>query len=169
VDVVTIDVERCTGCGACVEACPSGALYLVEGKATLDGTLCRESEACLAACPSEAITLTAQEEPVAEAARLPALRPEPEAIEVRAQPAPVPLRSRALPVVGAALAWAGREILPWLADFLMDTVSRQATGPRAMGAARSRETPGPGAKGGGRRRSGSGTLQHRHRRRGGRG
>jgi NAD-dependent dihydropyrimidine dehydrogenase PreA subunit len=154
--VITIDAGRCTGCAACVEVCPTGALYLVEGRATLDGALCRECEACLAACPTGAIALAAQEEPVAEAARLPALRPEPEVIRVGTQPAPVPLRSRALPVVGAALAWAGREILPWLADFLLD---RQATRRQARDGARGRETLATGAKGSGR--------QRRHRRRGG--
>jgi NAD-dependent dihydropyrimidine dehydrogenase PreA subunit len=158
--VITIDIERCTGCGACVEVCPTSALYLVDGKATVDGALCSECEACLAACPSGAITLTAQEEPVAEAAGLPALRQEPEVIRVRTWPAPVPLRSGALPVVGAALAWAGREILPWLSDLLLDTLHRRTTGQQPMRVARNRRTLDRGGRGRGQ--------QHRHRWRGGR-
>lgn len=158
--MITIEAKRCTGCGTCVEACPTGALYLVDSRATLDGALCHECEACLAICPSGAITLTTQEEPVVEAARLPALRPEPEVVHVRTLPAPVPLRSRALPVVSAALAWAGREILPWLADLMLDTLNSQATRPQAKNGARGRETLASGAKGGPRRR---------HRRRGGSG
>jgi Fe-S-cluster-containing hydrogenase component 2 len=157
--VITVDQERCTGCGACVEVCPTGALYLVEGKAAVDGALCHECEACLAACPSGAIILTEQEEPVVEAARLPALRPEPTVIRVKTQPTLVPFRSKVLPVVGAALVWAGREILPSLAEFLLDTLDRRTTQPQARNGARSRETPDSGAKGSGR--------QHRHRRRGG--
>ena len=153
--VITIDAERCDGCGSCVEACPTGAVYLVEGKATLDEALCRECEACLAACPAGAIALTEQGEPGAEAARLPALRSEPEVIRVKAQPALVPARSRILSAVGAALAWAGREIMPPLVGLL----DRQATRLQAGGAARSRQIPASGAKGGGR--------QHRQRRRGG--
>ncbi len=149
--MITIDQERCTGCGACVEVCPTGALYLVEGKAAVDGALCYECEACLAACPSEAIILTEQEEPVAEAARLPALRPEPEAIQVRTQAAPMPVRSRVLPLIGSALVWAEREILPWLADFL-DRQEHGTTRLPARDGARSRETPDPGAKSGGRQR-----------------
>lgn len=152
--MITINAEQCSGCGACVQVCPSGALYLVEGKAVLDDTLCRECEACLAVCPSGAITLTAQAEPVTEPARVPALRPEPEVIRVTARPAPVPVRSRVLPAVGAALTWAGREILPRLADLVLQ---RQTTQP--TNGAPTRETPASGASGGGR--------QHRHRGRGG--
>jgi NAD-dependent dihydropyrimidine dehydrogenase PreA subunit len=159
--VITIDIEQCTGCGACVEVCPTGALYLVEGKATLDSTLCRECEDCLAACPSGAITLTAQEEPVAEAAHLPVPRPEPEVVRVRTAPAPVPLRSKAVPVVGAALAWAGREILPWLADLLLDTLDRRTTQRQSKDGTRRHPTASATPKGGGQ--------QRRHRRRGGRG
>jgi NAD-dependent dihydropyrimidine dehydrogenase PreA subunit len=147
--VITIDAEQCTGCAACVEVCPTGALYLVDGRATVDGALCSECEACLATCPSGAIILTGQEEPVAEAARLPALRQE--AIQVRTQAAPVPFRSRVLPLIGSALVWAEREILPWLADFL-DRQEHRTTRLPARDGARSRETADPGAQGGGRQR-----------------
>jgi NAD-dependent dihydropyrimidine dehydrogenase PreA subunit len=157
--VIVIDAERCTGCAACMEVCPTGALYLVEGKAMVDGALCSECEACLEACPSGAITLTEQEEPVTEAARLPALAAEPAVIRVKTQPTLVPFRSKVLSVVGAALAWAGREILPSLAEFLLDTLDRRTTHRQAQNGARSRETPASGAKGSGR--------QQRRRRRGG--
>jgi len=157
--LITIDAERCTGCGACMEVCPTGALYLVDGKATVDGALCRECEACLAICPTAAITLTARQGAVAEPVRVPARRPEPEVVQVRTQPTLVPLRARVLPVVGAALAWVGREILPQMADVLLDSLDRRTTRLQPTGEGRGRETQAPGAKGGGR--------QHRHRRRGG--
>lgn len=156
--MIIIDAERCDGCGACVEVCPTGALHLVDGRVTLDGALCRQCEACLAACPNGAIIFAVQEEPVAEAIRLPALLPkgprrlEPEAIPIRVLPATLPLRSRALPVIGAALAWTGREILPWLADLLLDTLDRYTTRLQAKGSARSRKTSARGEKGKGRRR-----------------
>jgi len=153
--VITISTERCTGCGACLEICPTGALYLVEGKAMVDRALCRECEACLAVCPSGAISLTDEEEHVAAAARLPALRPEPEVIQVRTQAEPVPFRSRVLPLIGSALAWVEREILPWLADL----IDGRTTQMQPRNGTRSRGNRASGSKGSGRR--------HRHRRRGG--
>jgi hypothetical protein len=63
-----------------------------------------------------------------------------------------------LPVVGAALGWAGREILPWLADLMLDTLDRQTTERQVSNGTRGRNTPATGSRSGGR--------QHRHRRRG---
>ena len=152
--MIAINVERCTGCAACVEVCPTGALYLVAGKATVDQAFCRACEACLAACPAEAITFSEQEEPAKEVIRLPALRQE--AIQVRVPAAPVSWRSRVLPLIGSVLVWTEREIVPWLAD-LMDRQEHR-TGRLPAGGARRREIRASGAKGGGR--------QRRHRRRG---
>ena len=39
---------------------PNGALYLIEGKAMVDGALCQECEACVAVCPTEAIAIVDQ-------------------------------------------------------------------------------------------------------------
>jgi len=43
--VIYVDEERCTGCGLCVEACPTGAIRLVDGVAQVEQGLCRECEA----------------------------------------------------------------------------------------------------------------------------
>jgi NAD-dependent dihydropyrimidine dehydrogenase PreA subunit len=155
--VIIIHAERCNGCGACLEVCPDGALYLIEGKAVVDEALCRECEACVAACPTEAIVIAEQ---VTAPARVPAIRPEPEVILVETVSTPVPLRVRVLPVVGAALSWAGREIVPRLAIYLLDGLDRRATGQPTTSVARG------GSSSTGRRGSG---RQRRHRRRGGRG
>ena len=53
--VVWIDSERCTGCGACVDACPVGAIALVGGKAQVDDERCTGCHACLEVCPQHAI------------------------------------------------------------------------------------------------------------------
>lgn len=33
--IITIDEEKCTGCGACANACHEGAIGMVNGKAKL--------------------------------------------------------------------------------------------------------------------------------------
>lgn len=156
--MITIHVERCNGCGACLEVCPHGALFLIEGKALVDEALCQECEACVPACPVDAITVFEQPTTVAPP-RVPAIRPEPEVVVVESPLAPVPLRVRVLPVVGAALSWAGRELVPRLAYYLLDELDRRATGQAATRVARG-SSPSSG-RGGGRR-------QQRHRHRGGR-
>jgi len=65
-----------------------------------------------------------------------------------------------MPVVGAALAWAGREILPWLADLMLDRLDRRAAGRQVTGVTPGRDPVIRGGQGRGR--------QHRHRQRGGR-
>jgi len=51
-----IDLEKCTGCGDCVEQCPTKAVELVRGKAIMvrpeDCNYCTD---CEAFCPSGAI------------------------------------------------------------------------------------------------------------------
>jgi ferredoxin len=57
--MIAVDRERCTGCGACMAACPSGAIRLVGSEtgsyAEVDQEKCRKCEACLDACPEQAI------------------------------------------------------------------------------------------------------------------
>ncbi len=53
-----VDPMICVGSGACVSACPEGALGIVNGKAQLvNPTICMGHGACAATCPVEAITL----------------------------------------------------------------------------------------------------------------
>ena len=53
---VTIDEEKCTGCGTCVESCPVEALK-VNGKAKVDEDICIDCGTCVDECPEEAISL----------------------------------------------------------------------------------------------------------------
>lgn len=54
----TIDHERCSGCGQCVDACPTGALQLVDGLAGLaEPELCAYCADCEDLCPEGAIGL----------------------------------------------------------------------------------------------------------------
>jgi nitroreductase/ferredoxin len=59
---VSIDVDRCTGCGTCVDVCKSFVLMLVDGKAQVIETPlyafgCCTDGHCMAACPNDAITV----------------------------------------------------------------------------------------------------------------
>ena len=70
-----VDADRCTGCGACVEACSHGALTLRGGIASLDAQLCRGCGVCVDACPVGAIALGAPVPQVRPAAlQFPVLR-----------------------------------------------------------------------------------------------
>lgn len=60
--IITIDEEKCTGCGLCVPDCPEGALQIIEGKARLVGELlCDGLGACLGKCPEGALHIEERE------------------------------------------------------------------------------------------------------------
>lgn len=57
-NIITIDEEKCTGCGLCVNACQEGALKIVNGKAKLvSESYCDGLGKCLPECPAGAIAI----------------------------------------------------------------------------------------------------------------
>ncbi|MCD8123604.1 MAG: glycyl-radical enzyme activating protein [Lachnospiraceae bacterium] len=50
--------DSCVGCGACVAACPRGAVRLEEGKARTDRQLCESCGDCVAVCAADAREIT---------------------------------------------------------------------------------------------------------------
>lgn len=61
-EIITIDEEKCDGCGVCIPACAEGALQLVDGKARLvKESYCDGLGACLNECPQGAITMEERE------------------------------------------------------------------------------------------------------------
>jgi len=61
-DIITIDEEKCNGCGQCVGGCPEGALQIIEGKARLVNDLfCDGLGACIGDCPQGAIVIENKE------------------------------------------------------------------------------------------------------------
>lgn len=60
--IITIDQEKCYGCGMCAASCPEGALQVIDGKARLVGDLlCDGLGACLSSCPEDAIKVEERE------------------------------------------------------------------------------------------------------------
>jgi NAD-dependent dihydropyrimidine dehydrogenase PreA subunit len=159
--MIYVDGEKCAGCGVCEDVCPVEAVRVSDGVACIDQYRCNECEACVEACPNQAILVVI--EPAEE-----------KAISLREQPAPEvalaePHRTKVVPVVGAALAFLGREMAPRLATYLVDVLDRwlsrqQPTLRQAQDVASLGSTnnliPASGGKGGQKVR------RHRHRRRG---
>ena len=50
-----IDNDRCVGCTHCMTKCPTGAIRIREGKASIRKGWCVDCGECLKACPAEAI------------------------------------------------------------------------------------------------------------------
>ena len=62
--IITIDEEKCNGCGLCAGACHEGAIGMVEGKAKLlREDYCDGLGDCLPACPVNAISFEEREAP----------------------------------------------------------------------------------------------------------
>lgn len=60
--IITIDEEKCNGCGICIEACHEGAIGMVGGKAKLlRENYCDGLGDCLPACPTGAISFEERE------------------------------------------------------------------------------------------------------------
>ena len=52
---VKIDQEKCTGCGDCVEECPTEALKVEDEKCQVNDDECTDCAVCIDICPEGAI------------------------------------------------------------------------------------------------------------------
>ena len=129
--MIQIDGRLCTGCSACVEACPSGAIAVRDGTAWVAADDCDGCGGCVNACPQDAILLVDVLAPPSPVGQLTVRHP------VAALTVAPPLWTSSLwPMVGAALGWAGREIVPRLAWLALDLWDR-----RTMGGSATRASP----------------------------
>ena len=121
--MIQVEQALCAGCGVCVEACPNSAIFLYDGKALIDAALCDDCGACVKVCPNEALSQVVQ--PVLEQTRepsLPVVIEPPLEVVPAGQKSPASWRRVALPAVGGALSWVGREIVPRLATLAVDVL-----------------------------------------------
>lgn len=129
--MVYVTQTLCEGCGVCVEACTTGAMTLVNDKARVNSDLCDgcgsfdeiTDRACIDLCPSNALSWMADPVPErpTEATSLVIIDPQPQVIPAPMR-APMPWYRAALPAVGGALMWVGREIVPRLAPLALDVL-----------------------------------------------
>lgn len=137
---VYVDDKRCTGCATCVEVCPTGAIAIVGEVATINQERCNACQACVEACPNRAILVVT--EGVEEKAMLPRVQPSSRVASRRPASLIVPLRTQLVPLVGSALVFLGREVVPRLIPRLVNALDRRADKP----------TPASSGKGRGGRR-----------------
>jgi NAD-dependent dihydropyrimidine dehydrogenase PreA subunit len=164
--LLDIDSILCTGCGVCVDACPTGAISLDReaSVATIDLALCNACLVCLGACPNGAIQQAESSEmiPLVEGE---IVESEVTPVSVTSLPHPLERSGQLAALTGSALSFVGSWLVPRAADALLGALERRMAGGSALSirSPYSDDRP-PITSGRGRR---GGRLRQRRRRRGG--
>ena len=59
---VTVDVDKCVGCGECVDICPVGVYEMKDGKSDpVNADECVGCESCIEVCEGHCITVEEQQ------------------------------------------------------------------------------------------------------------
>ncbi len=97
--IITIDEEKCNGCGLCAKACHEGAIGMVDGKAKLlREDYCDGLGDCLPACPTGAITFEEREAPAYNEAAVLAAKQAVQSAPVSSQLGNFPIQIKLAPV-----------------------------------------------------------------------
>jgi len=152
--VVFIDETRCTGCGLCMDVCPTGAIRLVNGIARISQSLCQECEICLSTCPTSAILSMTEpadgDKPVPIGPPTRALVP-PRSVPLQ-QTTPIRRFSAGvLPYLGNALDFVGREVIPRLTTLWESRAQQPPPEATSVTATRIPDRSNYGGRGGRRR------------------
>lgn len=170
--MVSIDHRACSGCGLCVENCPTLALQLVDGVVELDETMCRGCEICIDVCPQGAIRLSEViEDKCSMVTVAPPLHGAGRTEELPDIAIVKPPSQRSIDVItkpqaslgdslGAVLAFLVHDIAPVLEDFLR-AKQQHKTNPTT---AQSHYVHSERGRGAGKRRRGRQVRRHRRRR-----
>ena len=58
--LLSVEGQRCIGCGACIDVCPHGALTSLEGQRHFERTLCHACGACAEVCYAASLEISGQ-------------------------------------------------------------------------------------------------------------
>ena len=136
--IITIDQDKCNGCGLCAGACHEGAIGMIDGKAKLlRDDYCDGLGDCLPACPMGAITFEEREAPAYdEAAVKDSQRKKAEGaerpVDVRLAPTEVERRPRTFEARSASIARKKDILLDILFPVVRESARRRTRsgGPR---------------------------------------
>ena len=122
--MVFINTEECNGCGVCIDICPTEAITLQNGKAFIDTNLCDGCEVCMDTCLQGAIVHSAivplQEKTTPVPIEIPTV-----VISNQDQESSITIQNAVYPVIGSMLLWTGRELVPRMANLVLDYLERR--------------------------------------------
>jgi Fe-S-cluster-containing hydrogenase component 2 len=129
--MVFVNTDVCNGCGECISVCPSGAILLQNNHAFIDQELCQACETCVDSCPLGAI-LVGEPLPVgSKIIKIPSSASG-EIVPASEQFQRTALRNAVLPMIGSAILWTGRELVPRLADLALRYIDQRVQPSRSV-------------------------------------
>jgi len=122
--MVFVITEICDGCEECIRVCPNDAIILQNNHAFINQDLCQECEICVDSCRQGAILTGVPDPAVSEIIKIPSSASD-EIATMPEQFRHTLLQNPILPVIGPALLWTGRELVPRLAGLALGYLDRR--------------------------------------------